>query len=424
MTRTGGEGPPVVGPWKRYTPDPIARWSGVGEPREAPMKVVCDRGSLLDAINLISGVVAARTPKPQLGCVQVRVSKQGGAGSMTLIATDTELSLRLTTDRVDVARSGDALVPADKLRQIVSAEENESTLTLESEKDSFHIRGEDAHFQLLGYPPAEFPPIPGFPGPADRPRAVITQPAGVLAGMISRTAFATARENSRYAINGVLLKRDGKRLEMVATDGRRLALCRITAGGGEKDAPAVSCIVPTKALSMLQRLLDDAEEPVTIAIAENQVFFAIGSAESPGEARAVLSTTVVEGAFPPYEEVIPKDQDKKVTIDRDLLSSAVKRAALLTNEESRGVRMHFNGSERQLQISSRAPEMGEATVKASLLEYSGDDLEIGFNPTFITDALKVMSDPKVVIEMKAPNKPGVIKSGGDFTYVVMPVNLQ
>ncbi|MBS0187908.1 MAG: DNA polymerase III subunit beta [Planctomycetes bacterium] len=395
------------------------------------MKVICDRGALLDAINLISGAVAARTPKVQLTCVKLTAAKTGNVGSLTLVATDAEISLRLHLAQVDVQQPGEALVPADKLRQIVSAEDSEPTLTLETENEIVHIRGQDAHFKVFGYQVADFPPVPDLAGviagaDGTKAKAVFSQNAGALSGTVARTLFATARENSRYAINGVLMKRDGKKLEMVATDGRRLALCRSTlTGGSDKDAKTISCIVPTKALNMLQRLLGNPDEVVQVAVTDNQVFFGIGGGTGKTDApRAVLSSTLVEGTFPPYEDVIPKDQDKKVTFDRDVLSSAVRRAALLTNEESRGVRMSFQAKKKHLELSSRAPEMGEAKVDIDLAGYEGDDIEIGFNPTFITDALKVISDPQVIMELKAPNKPGVVKSGGDFVYVVMPVNLQ
>jgi DNA polymerase-3 subunit beta len=392
------------------------------------MKVICDRAALLEAINLVSGAVAARTPRIQLTCVKLTASKANGAGDLTLSATDAEIAMKLTLTQVDVQQPGEALIPADKLRQIVSAEDSDQTLTLEVENEVCHIRGADAHFKVFGYNPADFPPIPDFSalstGDANTPKAkaMITHPAGSLAQLVSRTLFATARENSRYAINGVLLKRDGKRLEMVATDGRRLALARAALSSAEKDAKPVSCIIPTKALNMLQKLISEHDEPVQIAVTDNQVLFSFGTAASPG--RAVLISNLVEGAFPPYEDVIPKDQDKKVTFDRESVSSAVRRAALLTNEESRGVRLSFHGKGKQLELSSRAPEMGEAQIKVDLTDYHGDDIEIGFNPQFIVEALKVMNEPEVIMELKAPGKPGLIKSGNDFLYVVMPVTLQ
>ena len=155
-----------------------------------------------------------------------------------------------------------------------------------------------------------------------------------------------------------------------------------------------------------------------VSIEENQALFCLGS-DGPA---AVLSTNLVEGSFPPFEDVIPKDQDKRITFDVEVLRSAIKRAALLTNEESRGVRLSF--TEKKLTLKSRAPEMGEAEIHVEPRDYEGDPVEIGFNPGFITDALKVIDSESVLIELKAPNKPGVLRTGNEFTYVVMPVNLQ
>lgn len=392
------------------------------------MKVICDRAALADAINLVSGAVAARTPRPQLTCVRITATREGGTGELILAATDAEIAIKLSLTAVDVQQPGDALVPADKLRQIISAEDTEPTLTLEGDSNGFHIRSSFAHHEILGYPPSEFPPIPDFEdvveGSKDHPKAkaVLSHPAGSLAGLVARTLFATARETSRYAINGVLLKRDGKRLEMVATDGRRLALARASLSGSEKDAKPVQAIVPSKALNMLLKLVREHEEAVQIAVTDTQILFSFGTPASPG--RAVLVSNLVEGAFPPYEDVIPKDHDIKVTFDRDVLASRVRLASVLTNEESRGVRFKFQGAKKPLELSSRAPEMGNSQVTVDLANYDGSPIEIGFNPTFITDVLKVIEQPEVIMELKAPNKPGLIRSGNDFTYVVMPVNLQ
>jgi len=391
------------------------------------MKVICDRGALLEAVNLISGVTAARTPKPQLTCVKVEATKDADAGELILTATDAEIALTLRIGRVDVAEPGAALIPADKLRQIVSAEDNEPTLTIECSGDVATISGEDAEFKLNTYPAADFPTIASFTQIAKGAsgttpaKTVFTTDAGALDALIGRTLFAAARENSRYAINGVLMNRDGKKLEMVATDGRRLAKCTTTLAGAAKGEEKAGCIVPSKALAMFLKLVADGDEPVSVALADNQIVFAFG--EDPADSRAVLSSNLVEGSFPPYEDVIPKDQDIKVSFDRDVLASAVRRAALLTNEESRGVRLAFTGADKKLELSSRAPEMGEAKVDVDLAAYEGNDIEIGFNPAFLTDALKVIDDPAVMIELKASNKPGLFRSGDDFVYVVMPVNL-
>lgn len=391
------------------------------------MKVVCDRAALLDAVNLVAGVAATRSPKPQLTCVKLVATKKDGGGQLVLIGTDAEASLRLATSHVEVSQPGEALIPAQKLQQIVAAEDADPTLTLSAEGDQLTVKGQHAKFKVYGYPAGDFPPAPEFPEPGARGvRTVFRSEGGELSTLIARTLFATARETSRYAINGVLVKAVGKRIEMVATDGRRLALARGAAEGGPAE-PGVSCIIPTKALNLVSKLINAGEDAVRIAITENQAIFGFGPEGDPP--RAILSSALVEGAFPPYEDVIPRDNDKKAVFDVAELRSGVRKAALLTNEESRGVRMTFGGAkgkpaDRKLKLSSRAPEVGEADVEVDFQSYDGEDIEIGFNPSFITDALKVVSDPQVIIEMKAPNKPGVIKAGPDFLYVVMPVSLQ
>ncbi len=388
------------------------------------MKVICERAALLEAVNQVSGVVASRSPRPQLTCIKLAATKNDEGAELTLSGTDAEISLTVRIGRVDVAHEGSALIPADKLRQIISAEENESTLTLETTGETTTIKGEDALFSLHGFDAADFPALADYKGIAEgsaasaAAKSLFTTQAGTIDSLVSRTLFAAARENSRYAINGVLMVREGKKLDMIATDGRRLAKSSIVISATGEDA---QCIIPSKALSMIQKLTVDEEEPVHVAITDNQAVFAFG--DDPTDSRAVLTTNLVEGTFPPYEDVIPRDLDIKVTFNRDTLASAVKRAALLTNEESRGVRLAFTNDDKSLELSSRAPEMGEANIKVDLVAYDGNDIEIGFNPTFITDALKVVHDPEVIIELKAPNKPGLFKAGNDFIYVVMPVNL-
>ncbi len=387
------------------------------------MKVICDRGALAEAIGLVSSVVAARTPRPQLRCVKLTAETIGKSGRLTLAATDAEISIELRLEMVSVEADGSCLVPADKLSQIVRNQDTDPTLTIEADGDITHVKGVDAHYQLRGFPADEFPDIPG-PEDAAKAKGGFTHRAGEIDELIRKTVFATARENSRYAINGVLIRRDGKQLEFVATDGRRLALAKATLEDAEGEQ--VSVIAAAKALQMLQRLIADDDEPISVAVSDNKVVFAIGlAAGGPAEdCRAVLAANLVEGTFPPYDDVIPKDQDIKVGFDRDVLASAVRRAALLTNEESRGVRMAFTGADKKLELSSRVPEMGEARIGVELASFDGTDIEIGFNPAFLTDALKVIDQPDVVFELKAPNKPGLLKAGPAFTYVVMPVNLQ
>ncbi|MBB6430217.1 DNA polymerase III subunit beta [Algisphaera agarilytica] len=365
------------------------------------MKVICDRGALVESLGLVAGVVVARTPKPVLTCVKLTGNNDG----LVLEATDTEVSVRLSTPRVEVEEPGEALIPADKLQQI-TRESIDPTLTLTTEQDVAHIVGQDSKFKIFGHPPSDFPATSAFDGDPD-----FTINAGDLHRLVAQTLFATARENSRYAINGVLVERQGNKLAVVATDGHRLALAKGTCKATNDETR--SAIVPTKALNLLLRLFDDAEQSVAVKVEDNQILFQTDD--------AVLVSNLVEGNFPPYADVIPKDGDKKATLATDLFISAVRRAALLTNEESKGVRMAFDAE--GLTLSSRAPEMGEAEIHVPMPEYTGDAVEIGFNPAYLLDALKVIDDSQVQLELKGPNKPGVMRTGPNFLYVVMPVNL-
>jgi DNA polymerase-3 subunit beta len=369
------------------------------------MKLIADRGALVDLLNLTGGVIVARTPKPALSCVKLIA----GDGTLTAIATDLEVAVRASTSKVEISSAGQVLVPADKLSQIVR-ESVDPTLELEVVEDGVEIRSSDARFKVYGVPVDEFPPVPEFNGEAD-----FEVQAAELHRLIKQTLFATARENSRYAINGILIEREGNKLVVVACDSRRMALCRGRCKSSKNDAAAKhAAIVPTKALTIILRLFVDGEQTVRVKIAENQILFATDD--------GLLASNLVEGTFPPYRDVLPKDTNKKATLQTDVLASAVRRAALLTNEESKGVRLSFSAD--GLTLTSRAPEMGEAEIRAALPSYDGDPLDIGFNPQFILDALKVADAAEVSIELKAANTSAVIRTGPEFMCVIMPVNLQ
>jgi DNA polymerase-3 subunit beta len=377
------------------------------------MKVLINRAALVEALGLASSVVLSRTPKPVLTCVKLVAGPAVGGGNgktLTVIATDMEIALQYTLTQVDIAAPGIALIPAGKLSEIVNNSPDD-TLTLDTSADTTTIKGSDAHYKVFGFNAEEFPPVSSFEGTPD-----FSLTAGALRTLLDRTRFAAAREMTRYAINGVLFEKKGKKLSLVATDGHRLAQTKDdTIAEGGKD---VSAVVPIKAINLIERLLTDPEQTVSLQFKENKLFVQISS--ETGGVTATMSTALVEGTFPPYGDVIPKDSDKKVTLQRDRFFSAVRRAALLTNEESKGVRLAFsNGT---LSISSRAPEMGEAKIDLPV-EYTGEAIEIGFNPVYLLDALKVADQETVTFEMKTPNKPGLLRSGPGFLYVVMPVNL-
>ena len=368
------------------------------------MKVICNHGALLEALNVASSVVAARTPKPVLQCLKLTAQDN----ALTIAATDLEVAVRCRDEQVQIEQPGEALLPADKLRDIVR-ESIDDTLAIEVKGDSADIRGQDSHFKIYTQAVADFPPVPDFEGDAD-----VELPAGALKQLINQTLFAAARESTRYAFNGVLMVVKGKKITLVATDGRRLALANGDLATADKlGKEGKKAIVPAKALQLLDKLLDDAEEKVGLQIRENQIIFRTSS--------ATLTSNLVEGQFPPYEDVIPKDTDKKMSAATADFLSAVKRGSLLTTEESKGVRLAFN--KKGLVLTSRSPESGEVTINFPC-KFEGSDIEIGFNPMFVADALKIVNSDEISLELTAPNRPGLLKGGANFLYVIMPVNLQ
>ena len=371
------------------------------------MKVICNRGALLEALTVAGNVVAARTPKPVLQCVKVTAADD----RLTLAATDLEVAIRYSDNQVQIEEPGETLLPADKFRDIVR-ESVDDTLSIEvgdgDGAGTASIRGGDSHVKIVTQRASDFPPVPDFEGEANFELA-----GGHLKQLIGQTLFAAAKESTRYAFNGVLLNAKAKKVNLVSTDGRRLAMAKGDLISDKLGKDGAKAIIPAKALTLIDKLVDDPEETVAFQVRENQVIFHTAS--------ATLTSNLVEGQFPPYEDVIPKDTDKKMTAATADFLSAIRRAALLTTEESKGVRLQF--SKKGLVLTSRSPESGEATVNFPC-KYEGADMEIGFNPTFLTDALRVVDSDEISLELTAPNRPGLLKGGANFLYVIMPVNLQ
>ena len=318
-------------------------------------------------------------------------------------------SIRVTlTEGMQIEEEGVALLPADRIASILK-ELSSDTVSLTGKDLNAVIETEDSRFSIMGDDPADFPNVPDFG--ADGATEIEGQK---LSKMIHRTVFATAREAARYALNGVLWEIKGKEIRLVATDGHRLAIskgqCKSEASEGQ-----ISAIVPTKAVQLVDRVIQSAET-VAVQIGEKDLLVRADN--------IVVYSRLVDGHFPQYEDVVPKDSDKKAEMPTADFRAAVRKAALLTNEESRGVKMSFHDG--QLVLSSRAPEMGEARIQMPVKFETpdGDEaFEIAFNPAFMVDVLKVIESDTVTIQMKSSNKPGLIREGNYYTHVIMPVNI-
>lgn len=367
------------------------------------MKLRFNREEMADALGAVCAVTGARTPKEILRSVLLDAQSD----VLLLAATDQEIGVRVAVTQVEVGKTGTALVVADTLNRIVR-ECNDELLAIELSGTTLHVRGEGSHFQVVTQTVDDFPPVPTMQGEPD-----FTLDVGTLRRLIEWTSFAAARESSRYAINGILWEIDGDKLTMAATDGRRLSIATtdISGKGSGKASGKTESIVPTKALNLLARIAADADAQVGVKLTSNQVMFKIGG--------AFVSSMLVEGHFPKYQDVIPSDCNKVVRIQTDAFHGALKRAALLTNEESKGVRLSLESG--TMTLSSRAPEQGEATISIPVT-YEGESMEIGFNPVFLTDVLRVTHEDEVNFALKESSRPGLIEVG-NFRHVVMPVNL-
>ena len=364
------------------------------------MKIIAQTAALQEALNLASNIVATRTPKPILQCVKLVAAD----GLLTVLATDLEAGGRFQISAVQIDEPGEALVPADRLMGIVRESSDES-LTLQTQKDALIIKGKGSHFRIFGYEAAEYPAIAEFTEEAD-----FQIQAAELSGMINRTLFATAKAHSHYAISGVLWEASGKKLTLVATDGHRLALTR-----GQLNKPAghdVTAIVPGKLMGLISRIAGGGEEMLDVKVLENQILIR--------SSRATLASSLVQGNFPKYGDLINREFNRKASLNVGQFEHRIRQAALLTNQESRGVRLSFSSD--AVKLTSRAPESGEAELECpSTLE--GEAMDIAFNPTFLLDALKVTGVDTVALEMSASNKPAILRAGTDFLYVLMPVDL-
>ncbi len=366
------------------------------------MKAQCNREDLLSAFQMVSGVVPARSPKPILMNVKLVANKDG----VTLLATDLEVGIRCQVAGVEVTSAGQAVLPTARVLAILR-ESTDPVIEIETDETKTHIRGQRSRFQLTAESPSEFPDVPDF---ADEKYHTIS--STLLRTMIRRTVFATDVESTRYALNGLLVELEGNKISLVGTDGRRLAVARgsATAVGGH-NTKDFTPVVPSKAMHLIDRTLQAEEEEVHIALQPNKALIR--------SKRAVISSRLVEGRFPRYQEVFPSRSETTVALNvRDLLQ-AVKQAMIVTSEESRGVDCTF--SEGKLTLAANAAEVGESLVEMPI-SFDSKDLTITFDPRYIVDMLRVLNEESsVTLDLIDHQSAAVFKTDDGYTYIVMPL---
>lgn len=367
------------------------------------MKIQCNRAKLLEAFDIAAAVAPKRSPKPILQNIKIEVED----GRAVLSATDLEVGVRVQAAEVQVQAPGTALLSVLRFGGILR-ELTDDMLSIEADPQGTIVRGERSEFKLPGENPAEFPAVAAF---AEKKYHEI--PARLLKEMIRRTTFATDPQSSRYALGGVLWELTGEKLIAVATDGRRLAKMEgpaVCVGGHETGEQPT--IVPTRALQLVERSLSEADAEVQMAATPNSVIV-----QSP---RLTLTTRLVEGRFPRWRDVFPR-RDQPVQIDLPVgpFHAAVRQAAIVTSEESRGV--DFTFGEGAAVLTGQATDTGHSHIELPI-SYSGAKVAIMLDPRYLTDFLRVLDPEKTFqLEVKDSESAAVCHTDDGYSYVIMPM---
>lgn len=367
------------------------------------MKISIERETLLLALQAVANVVERRQTLPILS--NILLSAEGSEVNLT--ATDMEVE-SVARIEATVSRPGVITLPGRKLLDIVRSLPGQSSLVLEEKDKKVRIQTGRSRFTLSTLPASDFPAL-GYPAE----EMALTLEGGQLQSLMGATQFAMAHQDVRYYLNGLLLEITGKMLRAVATDGHRLALSE-----GTLDIEPVAgnrqLIVPRKGVAEIQRLASHVEGPLTLGVSANAL--------RVSGAGQTVTVKLVDGKFPDYERVIPRNGDKTVVSQRETLRSALQRTSILSNEKFRGVRLNFNPG--VLKASAHNPEQEEAEEEIEI-DYSGEALEIGFNVSYLLDVLGVLQAEAVQITLSDSNSSCLIQAADDprSRYVVMPMRL-
>ncbi|MBC8870905.1 MAG: DNA polymerase III subunit beta [Planctomycetes bacterium] len=367
------------------------------------MKITCDRELLLSAFQTAAMVAPSRSPKPILQNVKLEIEEQ----SKILMATDMEVGVRIALDGIEVESAGSAVLPVTRFGSILR-ENSDEKLQVEADAQGVKVRGERSEFNLPGQNPDEFPSVVSF-----EEEKYHKIPARLFRELVRRTIFATDTESSRYALGGVLLEMEADSITAVGTDGRRLAKMNGTAEsiGGHETGETMT-IVPSRSMQLMERALTDGEGEILIAARGNDVLIK--------SAKATLYSRLVEGRFPKWRDVFPVRQDAlQINITVGPMYSALRQAAIVTDEESRGV--DFTFGEGKLILAGSTAEVGQSRVELPI-PYEGEAIILTLDHRFVADFLKVLEAEKTfTVEIENEESAALFSTEDGYGYVVMPL---
>ena len=367
------------------------------------MHFTIQREALLKPLQLVAGVVERRQTLPVLSNVLLVVEGQ----QLSLTGTDLEVELVGRVTLEDQATPGQITVPARKLMDICKSLPADTVIDIRTDEQKLIVKAGRSRFSLSTLPAHDFPSVEEGPG-----SLIFNLPQGKLRRVIERTSFAMAQQDVRYYLNGMLLEVSTGTLRAVATDGHRLAMSAVQAGIEQTEKHQV--IVPRKGILELARLMTDQDGNVSIVLGQHHI--------RATTAEFTFTSKLVDGKFPDYERVLPRGGDKLVTGDRQLLREAFTRTAILSNEKYRGIRLQLESG--LLKIQANNPEQEEAEEEIAV-QYAGNQLEIGFNVSYLLDVLGVIGTENVRLILSDANSSALIQEADndDSAYVVMPMRL-
>lgn len=373
------------------------------------MKLNINRDHFSNGLAQVLNVVGSKATMPILSNVLIEAEND----HITLTTTNLDLGIRCKI-KAEVKEGGAVTLPVKRLATIVRELPNVDVAFTSSASHQVKLTSGGSNFKIMGIGKDEFPPLPEFG--EDR---TFTLEQSELTSMLKSVAYAQSSDETRYILNGVYFNfKDGK-LSLVATDGRRLALTSKELEVPEDAAGAI--ILPAKTVSELQRMLDKGEK-LKVSFNDRRAAFQITTdKDSSGLVDSIyLYSKVVEGNYPNYQQVIPKETHQRIKLERELLQQCIHRAALVCSEKSNSVKLKL--SSNLLEITAQSPDFGEAH-ESMAISYSGPDLQVAFNPQFMLDPLKALTKDEVFFEVKDEVSPGVFKTLESFICVIMPVRL-
>jgi len=363
------------------------------------MKLRFTKEKFLDGLQQVQNVVSTRSTIPILSNVLIRSQK----GMVSLTTTDLDIAVRCSVE-ADVLREGATTLPARRIFTIVRELANNEVELDVDDKNVATIQCGGSLFKIVGIAEAEFPQLPKLGG-----AKAFSIDQKVLKDAFKKTSYAMSADETRYVLNGILLSIKDDKLVIVATDGRRLALVE-----QDIDIPKGTVgelLVPSKTVMEVLHLLKD-KGTVAVSFTENQISFEMDGTQ--------LVSKLVEGVYPNYRQVIPRETKERISLERETFHQAVRRASLLVSDKNHAVKLHF--TKNNLSISANSPDIGESRESLAI-NYKGPDIAIGFNPDFLTAPLRNLENDEIFFELTDELSPGVMKIKAPFLYVIMPMRV-